>query len=524
MKFAVGSIIAATASAVGKTFIIGAIGYISVKLPKNRPFLPYSSINMLSRFSFNVLLLPLIYTGIAASVTLESLASLWLVLVASFVIICLSFLVASILAYLPFLRVHEEEHFDALRVAVSFPNIVAIPILMFPALCEYEVFHEYGDIELSSVEENIAACELETNSVVFTYFFGFSLLFWTIGDRMLRNIAERHYNATNDNNENTILDTVEETESFPGETERNTSLSLKNVVYKTVSYLGEIIKGISPRFIILVLAFITACITPLQEALFEPGGYLRVIGSAMESLSSAGATVATIIVGGALANADLNEMRPVYLVEENQQEEEVQGLTCHDVEIGSQGESLQALETKAGFNKIDQDNEKNEEEASNYDKDENSSNKSQRTDEVKILDEVGQNTSSSMRASIISRQVSLIRSRLLNTSYRIIQHPSFKVQIWHVTSRLFVTPALVYTILLNLNCSQITPIAKLILLVNSSLPGALIVVVILKAQGLTDAASIVSQTYLPSYILSVMTTAAWASIGMITFDTCSGSR
>jgi hypothetical protein len=71
---------------------------------------------------------------------------------------------------------------------------------------------------------------------------------------------------------------------------------------------------------------------------------------------------------------------------------------------------------------------------------------------------------------------------------------------------------------------DLSPTAKLVLLVNSSLPGALIVVVILKANGFSKAASIVSQTYLPSYALSVITTAVWTSLGIAAFsdsDDCS---
>lgn len=100
---------------------------------------------------------------------------------------------------------------------------------------------------------------------------------------------------------------------------------------------------------------------------------------------------------------------------------------------------------------------------------------------------------------------------------KVLKHPSFKIQIWHIMSRLIVTPAVVYIILWKMGCS-LTPIAKLVLLVNSALPGALIVVVLLKTHGLTEAALIVSQTYLPSYTLSVITIALWAAIGMMTFS------
>ena len=93
--------------------------------------------------------------------------------------------------------------------------------------------------------------------------------------------------------------------------------------------------------------------------------------------------------------------------------------------------------------------------------------------------------------------------------------------MWQILSRLFITPAIVYLILIKLDCSGaldgIPSIAKLVLLINSALPGALVVVVILKAEGLTDAAAAVSKTYLPTYALSVFTLAMWSSVGLMTW-------
>ena len=53
------------------------------------------------------------------------------------------------------------------------------------------------------------------------------------------------------------------------------------------------------------------------------------------------------------------------------------------------------------------------------------------------------------------------------------------------------------------------------IIVNSSLPGALIVVVLLKAQEeCADTAAAVSKVYLPSYLVSILTIAAWCSVGL----------
>ena len=102
-----------------------------------------------------------------------------------------------------------------------------------------------------------------------------------------------------------------------------------------------------------------------------------------------------------------------------------------------------------------------------------------------------------------------------------IDEDTWKTIIWQLLTRLVVTPSIVFGILLKLDCSGyldfIPNLSKLVLLVNSAGPGALIVVVILKAQGLADEAAIVSKTYFPSYTLSVISLAMWCILGLTAF-------
>jgi hypothetical protein len=63
--------------------------------------------------------------------------------------------------------------------------------------------------------------------------------------------------------------------------------------------------------------------------------------------------------------------------------------------------------------------------------------------------------------------------------------------------------------------SGIPDLAKMVVIVNAGLPGAQLVVITLKSKGLTDSASIVAKVYLPSYLLSAVTIAAWTSIGLL---------
>jgi hypothetical protein len=93
------------------------------------------------------------------------------------------------------------------------------------------------------------------------------------------------------------------------------------------------------------------------------------------------------------------------------------------------------------------------------------------------------------------------------------------MHIWYNLSRLVVSPAIACGILIALDCggllSSFPPLGKLVIIVNAAVPGALIVVVVLKAKGLSESASIVARIYLPSYLLSIVTIAGWTAVGLI---------
>jgi hypothetical protein len=61
-----------------------------------------------------------------------------------------------------------------------------------------------------------------------------------------------------------------------------------------------------------------------------------------------------------------------------------------------------------------------------------------------------------------------------------------RLHVWFVLSRLVLSPALVVGAIVGLDCgtnvlSSVPPLAKLVVIVNASLPGALVVVVLLKS-------------------------------------------
>ena len=94
-----------------------------------------------------------------------------------------------------------------------------------------------------------------------------------------------------------------------------------------------------------------------------------------------------------------------------------------------------------------------------------------------------------------------------------------RLHVWFFLSRLILTPAIVSGGLVALECAgalgTVSNLSKLVLIINSALPGALIVVVLLKSQpALSESAAVVAKIYFSSYLLSIIPIAAWTSIGL----------
>jgi hypothetical protein len=392
--------------------------------------------------NFNLLILPLIYATLASSVTPEKIGSLWFVLVSAFGVISLSFGVATLLGKLPFFRVENKIDFDALRIAAAFPNIVALPILIFPTLCEFAVVHDSFYTEGDDVNEEATqvekyrSCVDQSNAMIFVYFFAWNFLYWVLGyetlvragsKRQIHNEetlstetsvvhntddsfeAVNHQQQQLEQEENGGLEggvtpkvienecTTGEEVAIPNEDEKTSVLRLiATALFKTIS---------SPGFVAMILGFITACIPPLRDALLS-------------------------------------------------------------------------------------------------------------SDTI-------QQTQSTRRRSSMSQFGGMVRRRssLALQSIRKLRKPTLQMHAWFITSRLIVAPAIVSLIIIGMDCggilSDIPSLAKMVVIVNAGLPGAQLCVITLKSKGLTDSASIVAKVYLPSYLLSAVTIAAWTSIGLL---------
>jgi predicted permease len=561
-----------------------------------------------------------------------------------------------------FLPIVDRRDFVALRVAATYPNIVSLPILIFPSLCEFSVVYEGyasgwssssgspsdvdndGGATTTSIEIDSATlrqeCIAQSTTMIFCYFFAWSLAFWSFGNPQLMNASTTlsstnatrgdavDGNTTNnddddDDNATTTAPVIDQNDSASIDTSSsltidqhskndirkskdppqqingslkalvnddryqskevtptcsmnnlppplqgqrcessrassndpavdsdqmrdgdepttkrpqpssNSSSDVDDVLHHqlespsiiignnpassssspvTVQFmasfrpiLGSIWTAVrmtvtSPGFVAMMLAFITACIPPLQRALFEPGGALRFIGSALESLGTASAPISTMVVAASL----VPPTPPLPMQDGNRNH----GEEANDDERGIHHEG---------------------EEEEDYD-DDNS---------PPIIDERPGMTDPNFgpyrrrrrrrpekgqqrRRTIVGKLGRSIRSsstRMIDAMPR--STPEMRrIHLWFNLSRLVVTPAVIVGIILALDCTgstlaAVSDLAKLVMIVNASLPGALIIVVILKSrEEWADTAAAVSRAYLPNYLLSIVTIAAWTGVGL----------
>ena len=95
-----------------------------------------------------------------------------------------------------------------------------------------------------------------------------------------------------------------------------------------------------------------------------------------------------------------------------------------------------------------------------------------------------------------------------------------RLHLWFCLSTLVLNPAAIVGLVLALDCSGnllsgVPSLAKLVLIINSALPGALIVIVLLKSrEDMSETAAVVAKVYLPCYLLSIVTIAAWTAVGL----------
>lgn len=447
-----------------------------------------------SRFAFHALLLPLIYSTIAMTVTIESIGDYWFVVVGAFVVLGVSYLVATLMQCI--IPITNVQDFRALRISVTFPNIVALPILIFPSLCEFPLVHE-GYMRIQDEEDDFNRQELEeqcisqANTMIFCYFFSYMFLFWGLGYPQLMNAAKLRLRSSNhgDDTELSHRDASNRATAMEGDNgilirEHETAEQSDNNDVSQEDRPGQessvhenennpVLKNIctackqtftSPGFLATILGFITACIPPLQRALFEPEEPLRFLGSAVETLGIASSSISTMIVAASLVPPQIQER-----LESNRDVPTLSAEAEAEEDTGSSDQNP--------------------------------------------------NPNRSSRMISIGTSIRRNSSRIIKSVTR--STPEMRrLHAWFCLSRLVVSPAVVVGIIVAIDCGSdaLRPVPKLALLViiiNSCLPGASIVVVLLKSKlVLEDTASVVAKAYFLSYMICIFTIAAWTALGL----------
>ena len=259
----------------------------------------------------------------------------------------------------------------------------------------------------------------------------------------------------------------------------------------------------------LFAGVLTGCVPPLQRELFEPAGALRFLGDALETLGSASSPMSTLVVAASLVPAAAAAATPQQSGDDDNEEDSSNRGDGENDQYDDDGEEA-----------------KEEEEGNLEDNpimsDPNFGPARRRRQRTRAA--------AGARIRRLSRTVQRGSARMLK-SFRTSEAASSpqrrrdmrRLLCWFILSRLVVAPALVVATIVGLECSGdggglltgVPQLAKLVVIVNSCLPGALIVVVLLKSNpSLSDSATAVAQVYLPSYLLSIVTIAAWTAVGL----------
>ncbi|KAL3931702.1 MAG: hypothetical protein SGBAC_011187 [Bacillariaceae sp.] len=361
--------------------------------------------------------------------------------------------------------------------------------LLFPLVHNGYMREQFGDDGLSP-EEMEEKCIEQANTLIFCYFFGFMFLFWGVGYPQLIGAAEdkaleasnkstaaeasRQQGAPSQNDncqqssspiaiDEGIIDAERKEEnSAIGDTQAQEDENSEENRFGAFSNTINACKKTftSPGFIASILGFITACIPPLQRALFEAEAPLRFLGSAIEALGTASSSMSTIIVAASLVPAK------------------------------DESESAREADTSQ----------------ENGDRRDLAETTNRQSDRMARM--------TSLRHSISSRSIRMVKAMTRST-------PEMRrLYLWFCLSRLVVAPAFVVGIILALDCGfhvldPVPRLAILVVIVNSCLPGASIVVVLLKSKMvLEETATVVAKVYLVCYIVCIFTIAAWTAVGL----------
>jgi hypothetical protein len=598
------SVIIAATQSVAKVYVIGAVGWMSAKYPKSHPLL--TDVASLARFSFHTLTVALVYSTVSQSISPATITQYWFCIASAAFVTALSYLLATGLAPVFGIRrrsrrtsKNDDEEFVALRIAVTYPNIVALPILIFPSLCEYPIVYQgYFTIPDETTETTftlLQQCIQESNTMIFTYFFCWSVLFWMHAYPALVHPPSRAADTTttttaneNNNIENSTSATHQSSDSLiilhdkekvhsdiisnnsqeqdggndESTTARETALggedstttastTAPNFMSASSSWFEKYVTSFrklvsrwrldsiwrtisSPGCLALWAGIITGCIPGLSDLLYPPGAPLRFLGDAISTMGQASSPVSTMVVAASLVvvaplaasrhdpNHDQNDEEEKE--EEDDDDREDMKNHAHDQERPGD-HSWNEMEQSDRVNVDESRQPRQLPEGSGGIMSDPNFLMQQSNHHCHHCQQQQQHPSRMRRLSRSIRRESI---RIMKSWQPQPQTRTTTIRennnlrsllLWYIFSRLIATPAVVTGIIVGLDCSgwidMVPNLAKLVVIINSSLPGALIVVVLLQQQNtLSNAAMVVAKVYLPTYLLSIITIAGWTALGL----------
>jgi predicted permease len=568
-------------------------------VPRASPLLPPSAVGILARLSFNVLVIPLIFSTTAISVSPDSLNEYWFVILGALVVTAISYVIPTALGLC--IRIDDPHDFASLRIAATFPNVVALPILIFPSLCEYPFVYggtapssppatnSSGAAEAPTDDELRVQCVATSNTIIFVYFFLWSLLFWLFGYPQLLAVAQKNHdqNQVNDvgvregdarrppgseveaspslidNDDQRATETstrlsedqnrsdagLAEKAEHPNDKSTREPASIVSTLMAeertgdsdasssngstspaTVAASGRqaeedtalvrlmsnrCVKALvrtvtSPGFLALAAGFATGCIPPLKAALFDSGGALRFLGSSLETLGLASNSISTMVVAASL-------VPPPTLIAPLPTEEAAPPPPPAGIRVrrgeASESDAPHVSRGTADPARCDIPCDLME------------------PDENPIMSDPTfgpyrrkHNERRRSSSLFVQRTQSMVRrqSARLVEALPLRSSPEMRrLLVWFTLSRLVLAPAFVIALIVTLDCttgvlSGVAPLAKLVVIFNSCVPGAMIVVVLLKAQPhLSRTAAAISKVYLPTYLIAIFSMAGWTTLGLL---------
>ena len=159
-------------SAMAHVFLICAVGFAGALYPKAAPILSKSSLQALGKVLTTIAFPAAIIYGMGSNISVPVLRDLWVILLWSFFNLAVSFA----LSWPAFKLLRLPPPLPAVFTAcITFPNCVALPLVMIASLCDTPVL------------QGLADCQAQVLGRCFMYLLPWNMLFWTSGFHIFNN-------------------------------------------------------------------------------------------------------------------------------------------------------------------------------------------------------------------------------------------------------------------------------------------------------------------------------------------------